>query len=520
MMATSVVLPAGGLFSYDCSMPGLTNKSPFTVKIENYYARGVALMHLRYWKTLAALLGGLLLTACSAMHTNTLPPTLTGQTPTCLPALTQLDALAAKHSGTLSDQRIANTPWLRNNRFLHSFQQQTLNRAQLSALMQRMNRRAIHGLGNESRHIPATALKHWQKTHRIQTTPAAFIQRCSTTLLRAQLAKPMAARTWLNQLNVPDSYSTLQRVLGFYPLAAIPFRWGVANEQHELQEQWGQIQGKPWTSYPPNRANSTLSTASVKPPKDALQIPVLNAQTTQRLFTRHAPTWLIDSGSEVNRPGTPYLQQNKVEVDTKRYTTYTYLSHGRWRDQITTQLNYIVWFSERPMLSTFDWVAGKHDAVIFRVHLDAAQNILAYDSIHLCGCWYRLFLPEGTEFQDRKAYDREPVIAEYTTAARQMQVYISRDTHQITALRPVGNKPNKPADTRTYQLQPFSQLLHLPAFNQQGYVPDSERPERWFFWPMGVKNPGAVRRFGEHAISFIGKRHFDDPYLLREVGVY
>jgi hypothetical protein len=36
---------------------------------------------------------------------------------------------------------------------------------------------------------------------------------------------------------------------------------------------------------------------------------------------------------------------------------------------------------------------------------------------------------------------------------------------------------------------------------------------------MGVKNPGALRRFGDHAISFVGRRYFDEPRLLERLGL-
>jgi hypothetical protein len=45
-------------------------------------------------------------------------------------------------------------------------------------------------------------------------------------------------------------------------------------------------------------------------------------------------------------------------------------------------------------------------------------------------------------------------------------------------------------------------------------VPGSERGERWLFWPMGVPEPGAMRQWGRHATAFVGRRHFDDPWLL------
>jgi hypothetical protein len=45
-------------------------------------------------------------------------------------------------------------------------------------------------------------------------------------------------------------------------------------------------------------------------------------------------------------------------------------------------------------------------------------------------------------------------------------------------------------------------------------VQGSERGERVYFWPMGIREPGAMRIWGRHATAFVGRRHFDDPDLL------
>ena len=38
--------------------------------------------------------------------------------------------------------------------------------------------------------------------------------------------------------------------------------------------------------------------------------------------------------------------------------------------------------------------------------------------------------------------------------------------------------------------------------------------ERFLFWPMGVPAPGAMRQRGHHTTAFVGRRHFDDPWLI------
>ena len=44
----------------------------------------------------------------------------------------------------------------------------------------------------------------------------------------------------------------------------------------------------------------------------------------------------------------------------------------------------------------------------------------------------------------------------------------------------------------------------------------SVRKERFFLWPMGVPYAGAMRQWGHHAVAFVGKRYFDDPFLLNK----
>jgi hypothetical protein len=54
-------------------------------------------------------------------------------------------------------------------------------------------------------------------------------------------------------------------------------------------------------------------------------------------------------------------------------------------------------------------------------------------------------------------------------------------------------------------------------FGPDGLVPGSERGERWFLWVSGVRSPGAMREQGRRATAFLGRRHFDDPFLLDRI---
>jgi hypothetical protein len=56
--------------------------------------------------------------------------------------------------------------------------------------------------------------------------------------------------------------------------------------------------------------------------------------------------------------------------------------------------------------------------------------------------------------------------------------------------------------------------LHKSMFNPRGIGKYSERVESDIFIPMGVPQVGRMRQRGHHAVKFVGRAHFDDPYLF------
>ena len=67
----------------------------------------------------------------------------------------------------------------------------------------------------------------------------------------------------------------------------------------------------------------------------------------------------------------------------------------------------------------------------------------------------------------------------------------------------------------------YDALRSLPAngryrslFGTHGLIAGTERTERFLLWPMGIRSPGAMRQWGRHATAFVGRRHFDDAFLI------
>ena len=103
---------------------------------------------------------------------------------------------------------------------------------------------------------------------------------------------------------------------------------------------------------------------------------------------------------------------------------------------------------------------------------------------------------------------------------------LSGNSHYLQALSN-EKKLNRHWQETTYKLiipdsipdsalrsMPLTDDEHKSLYNTDGIVEGTERAERWLLWPMGIQSPGAMRQWGRHPTAFVGRRHFDDPYLV------
>ncbi len=89
-------------------------------------------------------------------------------------------------------------------------------------------------------------------------------------------------------------------------------------------------------------------------------------------------------------------------------------------------------------------------------------------------------------------------------------------------LRRVLVEPSATLGARTYAITPEDRLRHLARsdgtrrslYGEDGLVAGTERSERFLLWPLGIASAGTMRQWGRHATAFIGKRHFDEAFLL------
>jgi hypothetical protein len=173
-----------------------------------------------------------------------------------------------------------------------------------------------------------------------------------------------------------------------------------------------------------------------------------------------------------------------------------------------------------------DLYGGPLDSVIWRVTLSPEGTPIAFDSIHGCGCYYLLFPGQGYRAIPPKD-GAEPVLSPKTIATipsgHRLLLRLQTRTHYLQQTSLLGDTFE--ATARSYIFHELEQLrsLQMPnstkrsLYGEDGIIGASERTERFLLWPYGVASPGAMRQWGTHAIAFIGRRHFDDPFLLENL---
>ncbi len=469
-----------------------------------------------------ALILCLLLVACAV---TPLRPPADPDAARCLALYETVDRVVAEQGySPSSPARIEGFPYLRVNRSLASYREQSLNPAQRAAWLARLAELDQAARPIELASLPPPVMEELTARQTVATTLPAALQSCSRQLQTADLADPKRFAALRERAIVPPDYLTWRQILGLYPLSSLPISFGVARWHRETYQTFAQplaalpVQGRLRRFRPPEESSGPLPATRL--PQDALGIPTPDTRQLAALFAAYAPVWEIDVAGTYDLPGVPYWQADgKPGVNSANSVVYRYPSYTRWQNQTLLQLNYLIWFSERPASGPLDILAGPLDGVIWRVTLAPDGRPLVYDSIHACGCYHQFF-PSGALRLHPAALELPepplvPQAAPALSAEKRLVIRLSSGNHYIQRMY---------ADTASgssYAWEDYQALYAVSngdrrrsLFGSDGLVAGTERSERWLLWPMGVPSPGAMRERGRHATAFIGRRHFDDPELL------
>lgn len=421
--------------------------------------------------------------------------------------------------------RVAGYPYLRADRFLASYADVAQDGASFDAWVRRLLARDLESRRAELRNLGMAD---------VDATLARSAQ-CGETLARLELATPGHRADLRERVRVKDDYSLVARTFGAYP-AAVPFlNMGIRGYHEEVRSDYARPLDAldtpgPLTTWVPSTAASDdsddddnvagmLATA----PRDALGVPQLDAHQWQTLAARHAPIFWVETGGDYDLPGMPVRDaRGRPGVDATRPVVHFRGEYTRFGDAVLPALVYVVWFSERPPQKSLDSYAGALDGLIWRVVLDPQGQPLTYDTIHPCGCYRYYFPAQPLARIARGGFWQEPVLfPQDKVPAGRPALRIQSQTHY---LRRVVAADATQGEQRTYTLRPYDELLTLAdgkggtrsLFAPDGIVYGTQRGERWWLWITGVPDPGAMRQWGRHATSFVGRSHFDDARFLEQ----
>jgi hypothetical protein len=431
----------------------------------------------------------------------------------------------------VQEARIAGFPYARIDRFLAASWRPAPEAVEFEAWAHRLLQLDRTARGHEIANLPAALRARLSDGVDAPRAVSARVTECGERLLQGDLADPEVRAALHAAATVPDAYRSLYRVVGVYPLTSIAFYNGVKRIQSEIYQDFEvpleslPVAGRLMRFIPPSRPQ--LERAEVarilrESSRNLLGAPDPSAEDRARLFARFAPIFEIDVAQDDDLIGRPRWDVGPIaQVDTASPVVYTRLSHARFESRTLAQLNYVIWFPSRPASRPFDILAGHIDGITWRITLDTDGTPLVYDSMHNCGC-YHLFLPtEKLRFDGngRSGFEEPLLIPQQLSAAGgRLIVRIAHRTHYVQR----AYFEEAAGDGVRYAFAEDETLRSLPLrgggqrslFGVNALVAGSERPERWFFWPMGVPSAGAMRQWGHHATAFVGRRHFDEPGLL------
>ncbi|MGH6612037.1 MAG: hypothetical protein ACRECQ_17480 [Burkholderiaceae bacterium] len=407
--------------------------------------------------------------------------------------------------------RIAGFPYLRVNRFNAALADRIQTPEQESAWRARLQQ-----LDEEAR---ATELAN-------ASLSIDDLARCRALLAAADKS---GAANLRSIAKVPDDYSTAMRFFGIYPLTRLPFAAGIAQWHASTRAVFATplealpVRGRLQRYAPAPGARIAVPPASL----DQLGIPEWTTAETNSLLMRHAPVLDVDVIGDFDRLGALRLNaEEQVVVDAGAPVVYTRLAYTLIGGLIHPQLVYTFWFSERPSEGVFDLLAGKLDGIVWRVTLDRSGDALVYDSMHACGCYHVFFPTEHVTPRPTPAttLDEGLFVPQRVRAAQANEKIVLRiesGTHYLQRVQVIPASDTVSGVT-SYSLRDERALTTLArsdggtrsAYDEDGFIPGTERTERWFFWPMGIASAGQMRQWGHHATAFVGRRHFDDPLLF------
>ena len=430
--------------------------------------------------------------------------------------------------------QVSGFPYLRANRFLVSLKGRLNNDAQKKQWVRWMQRLDIDTRETEIQNLPASAVERLKTGFKDVPDRKILHEKVisySNKLLAHDQQRPNFYAVLQEAVNNSSEYSTVMRVFGLYPITSIPVAlvthsvFGEIAEWHQLPPDQLPTLGT-LTAFGPARTTN-LSPQEVqeilkRSKQNPLRIPLPSAADQQTLLAFFAPLIIQDLAADYDKIGEVVWGKEQIEIKTDTPKVYYYFSHAYYKKQTILQLNYTFWYPARMGPNSPRIERGRIDGLTVRVNLNPEGMPFMVDFMNNCGC-YHSYAPRREKIRQvlpsPLAIDAfVPTWLPDNYPQERLRIRLNSGWHQVENI----GAGEIPAKFISYDLIPYKQLEMLSRsdktnesmFTSRGIGKFSERIEPVIFFPMGIPDIGSMRQRGHHAVKFVGRAHFDDPYIF------
>ena len=449
----------------------------------------------------------------------------------------QLDAAIDKAGvRNAAAYQVSGFPYLRANRFLVSLKDRLDTDAQKKQWVQMMQQLDIEARTAEIQNLPLPAVAQLAAGFSELPDRKIILEKAiaySNKLLAHDQVQPNFNDVLQAAVQNSSEYSTVMQVFGLYPITVIPVAI-VTEMVFDEMAAWHQTppdelpSSGTLTVYAPARpmdySQQEIQQILIRSRQNPLAVPLPSAADRQALLAVFAPVIIQDVTAGYDKIGEVIWDQKQLEINSDKPAAYYFFSHAYFKGEPILQINYVIWFSARDGPNSPVIERGRVDGLTVRVNLSPDGSPFMVDIMNNCGC-YHFYVPRKEKVQKilpvPMAIDAfVPTWLPDSFPQKRLAVRLKSGWHQVENI----GTDSVSAGSIFYKLMPYSELETLPRdghanesmFTSTGIGKNSERIEPLLFFPMGIPDIGSMRQRGHHAVKFIGRAHFDDPYLFDE----
>lgn len=477
---------------------------------------------------------------CSTVVTKPIPVSLE-KPEQCREFLSRLDEViedaGVKDAATAP---VDGFPYLRTNRFTASLKTNLNNEEQKEEWSRWMQQLDLNAREKELSNLPDAVILSMNLEGGKRADRGwlfAQVKSCSSVLMSHDQTRSNFYSTLFPLVRVPGEYSCFRRIVGLYPLVAIPVAVLTERSLNKFRKTFDTdpkdlpLDGHLMSFIPEKQVSLSLNEVQQiieNSRKNPLGLPLLYREQEEKLAWSFAPIFIQDVAAPYDRLGQVMWKGDRLEIDPEKPTIYYYTSHAYLKGESILQINYVIWYPERAGKKAPSIERGHLDGQTVRVSLDKEGKVFMMDAVSDCGCYHFFSPARGHVEQVRsRSLSFEPFLPEWLPAipeGERLGIRINSGWHQVQHLVRV----KEISDSIPYSLIRYDVLEALPRasgrtesiFNSKGIAKGTERTERIILFSMGIPSVGSMRQRGHHAIELIGKDYFDNPYLFDENFVF